>query len=102
MDIREVHAQHAVEVLERVAAIAVLRSVSKAKVPATDFLERLQLCMAPHISEDRNACIAEAAYFIAMYRGFSPGHELRPVDLLRSRTCTPRNHPQREHGRQVP
>jgi len=76
MDIREVHAQHAVEVLERVAAIAVLRSVSKAKVPATDFLERLQLCMAPHISEDRNACIAEAAYFIAMHRGFSPGHEL--------------------------
>ena len=30
----------------------------------------------PHISEDRNACIAEAAYFIAMNRGFSPGHEL--------------------------
>jgi hypothetical protein len=76
MDTREVHAQQAVEVLERIAAIAALRSVSKAKVPAADFFDRLQLCMAPHISEDRNACIAKAAYFIAMRRAFSPGHEL--------------------------
>ena len=76
MDTRQVHAQHAVEVLERIAAIAVLPSASKAKVPAADFLDRVRSCMAPRISEDRNACIAEAAYFIAMHRGFSPGHEL--------------------------
>src|ERR1700732_3514430 len=76
MDTREVQAQYAVEVLERIAVNAVRRSVPKAKVPAADFLYRLQLCMAPHISEDRSACIAEAAFFIAMHRGFSPGHEL--------------------------
>ena len=76
MDTREVHAQHAVEALERIAAIAAHRIGSNAKVPGADFLDRLQLCMAPHISEDRNACIAEAAYFMAMHRGFSPGHEL--------------------------
>jgi hypothetical protein len=76
MGTREVHAQHAVEVAERIAANAVLRSVPKTKVPATNFFDRLQLCMAPHVSEDRNACIAEAAYFIAMHRGVSPGHEL--------------------------
>ena len=76
MDTREVHAQQVVEALERIAAIAVLRAVSKAKVPTSGFLHRLQFCMAPHISEDRTACIAEAAYFIAMHRGYSPGHEL--------------------------
>jgi hypothetical protein len=32
--------------------------------------------MVPHIHEDRNASIAEAAYFIAERRGFAPGHEL--------------------------
>lgn len=36
----------------------------------------LAMCMAPHIHEDRNARIAEAAYFIAERRGFAPGHEL--------------------------
>ena len=25
---------------------------------------------------ERNGCIGEAAYFIAMRRGFSPGHQL--------------------------
>jgi hypothetical protein len=53
MDTREVYAQHTVEVLERIAAN-----------------------VAPRISKDRNACIAKPAYFIAMRRGFSPGHEL--------------------------
>jgi hypothetical protein len=76
MDTREVHAQQVVEALERIAANAAPRSVSKTKVRAADFLDRLQFCMAPHISEDRTACIAEAAYFIAMHGGFSPGHEL--------------------------
>jgi hypothetical protein len=76
MDTREVHAQQAVKVLEWIAAIPALRSVSMAKVPTADFLDPLQLYMAPHISEDRNPCIAEAAYFIAMHRGFRPGHEL--------------------------
>jgi hypothetical protein len=32
--------------------------------------------MAPHIHEDRTACIAKAAYLIAARRGFAPGHEL--------------------------
>lgn len=76
MDTREVYAQHTVEVLERIAANAAPRIVSKAKVPAANFLDQLQMCTAPRISEDRNACIAKAAYFIAMRRGFSPGHEL--------------------------
>jgi hypothetical protein len=76
MDTREVYAQHTVEVLERIAANAARRIVSRAKVSAANFLENLQMNMAPHISEDRNACIAEAAYFIAMHRRFSPGHEL--------------------------
>jgi DUF2934 family protein len=77
MDTREVHAQHTVEVLERIAAKAAPRIVSKPKVPATGILGQLQMYVAPHISEDRNACIAETAYFIAMHRGFSPGHELQ-------------------------
>jgi hypothetical protein len=76
MDTREVHAQHAVEALERIAANAAARIVRKVKVPAANLLDQLQMYRAPRISEDRNACIAEAAYFIAMRRGFSPGHEL--------------------------
>jgi len=36
----------------------------------------LAMCMAPHVHEDRTACIAKAAYFIAERRGFAPGHEL--------------------------
>jgi DUF2934 family protein len=32
--------------------------------------------IAQLISEDRNVCIAEMAYFIAMRRGFSPSQEL--------------------------
>jgi DUF2934 family protein len=44
-------------------------------VPA-DLPHVLAMCMVPHIHEDRNASIAEAAYFIAERRGFAPGHEL--------------------------
>ena len=44
-------------------------------VPA-DFAHVLAMCMAPHIHEDRTACIAKAAYLIAARRGFAPGHEL--------------------------
>jgi Protein of unknown function (DUF2934) len=76
MDTREVHAQHAVEALERIAANAVPRIVPKVKVAAANLLDQLQMYRAPRISEDRNARIAEAAYFIGMHRGFSPGHEL--------------------------
>jgi hypothetical protein len=76
MDTREVYAQHAIEALERIAANAAARIVSKAKVPAASSLDQLQMYMAPRISEDRNTCIAKAAYFIAMRRGFSAGHEL--------------------------
>jgi hypothetical protein len=75
MDTREVHAQHTIEMLERVATIAASRNVSK---PTTSSAR--SLCMqthrAPHSSKERNAWIAEAAYFIGMHRGFSPGHEL--------------------------
>lgn len=75
MDTREVHAQHPIEILERIAANATSRHALKPMAfPA------VSLCMhtyrAPHTSDERNACIAEAAYFIAMRRGFSPGHEL--------------------------
>jgi hypothetical protein len=76
MDTREVYAQHAVEVLKRVAANAAPRIKSKAKASTAGPLDPPQMSVAPHISEDRNARVAEAAYFIAMRRGFSPGHEL--------------------------
>jgi len=42
----------------------------------TDFPHVLAMCIAPRIHEDRNACIAESAYFLAEHRGFVPGHEL--------------------------
>jgi Protein of unknown function (DUF2934) len=76
MDTREVHAQHAVEALERIAANAAPRMVLKANVSAADILDQLQMHRTPRISEDRTACIAQAAYFMAMHRGFSPGHEI--------------------------
>ena len=56
----------------RTAAVA---PVHNRDVPA-DLPHVLAMCMAPHIHEDRNACIAEAAYFIAERRGFAPGREL--------------------------
>jgi hypothetical protein len=34
------------------------------------------LCIAPRIHENREACIAETAYLMARRRGFSPGHEI--------------------------
>jgi aryl-alcohol dehydrogenase-like predicted oxidoreductase len=75
MDTREVHAQLAVEVLERIAAHAAPRRVLKPTIfPAGS--QCMQSYRASHNLEERNACIAEAAYFIAMRRGFSPGHEL--------------------------
>jgi hypothetical protein len=78
MDTREVHARHAVAALERIAANAASRIVPRVKVPAAKLLlDQLQMCRTPRISEDRNACIAEAAYFSAMRRGFSAGHELQ-------------------------
>jgi hypothetical protein len=76
MDTREVHAQHAVEALERIAANTAARIPRKGKVPAATLIAQLQMYGTPRISEDRNACIAEAAYFIAMRRGFAPGHQL--------------------------
>jgi len=76
MDTREVHARLAVEALERIAANTASRIVPKVKAPTANLFEQLQMYRAPRISEDRNACIAEAAYFIAMRRGSSAGHEL--------------------------
>lgn len=62
-------------------------------VPA-DLPHVLAICMAPHIHEDRHACIAEAAYFTAEHRGFAPGHELEDwlqaeneVEARLSREC---------------
>ena len=75
MEIREVHAQHAIEMRERIAAIAGPRNMSKhAKFTGGSLF--MQMSRAPRSLKERNACIAEAAYFIAMHRGFSPGHEL--------------------------
>ena len=59
---------------------APLAAVRKA-VPA-DLAHVLAMCMTPHMHEDRDACIAEAAFFIAERRGFAPGHELE--DWLRA------------------
>jgi hypothetical protein len=36
----------------------------------------VRTCIAPHIPENRHACISEAAYSLAARRGFAPGHEL--------------------------
>jgi hypothetical protein len=75
MDTREVHAQLAVETLERIAANAAHRNVSKPTIfPAGSVC--MQMHRTPHDLAERNACIAEAAYFMAKRRGFSPGHEL--------------------------
>jgi hypothetical protein len=75
MDTCEVHAQLAVEMLERIAAHAAARNVLKpTALPAASLC--LQTYRAPHDLAERHACIAEAAYFTAMLRGFSPGHEL--------------------------
>ena len=75
MNTHEVLAQHTFEMLERIAARAAPRNVMKpTKFPARTLC--MQTHRAPHNLEERNACIAEAAYFIAMRRGFSPGHEL--------------------------
>jgi hypothetical protein len=45
------------------------------ELPA-DLPHVLEMCEAPRMHEDRNACIAAAAFFIAERRGFTPGHEL--------------------------
>ena len=44
--------------------------------PPVGFVNHLTVCTAPHVSENRQNCIAEAAYFNAERRGFAPGHEL--------------------------
>lgn len=46
-----------------------------AEVPE-GFYDHLLMYLAPHISEDRQACIAKAAYYRAERRHFAPGHEL--------------------------
>ena len=75
MDTREGHAQHAVEMFERIAANAAPRNVLKPTIFRAGSL-CMQTYSAPHNLEERKARIAEAAYLIAMRRGFSPGHEL--------------------------
>lgn len=44
--------------------------------PPVGFLSHWKGCMAPHMSENRQNCIAEAAYLNAERRGFAPGHAL--------------------------
>ncbi len=34
------------------------------------------LCIAPRIHVNREACISETAYLMAQRRGFAPGHEI--------------------------
>lgn len=46
----------------------------KSVVPAA--FRNLSLYVVPHLSEDRRALIAKAAYFTSERRGFAPGHEL--------------------------
>lgn len=47
-----------------------------AKEVPVEFYDHLSVFMAPHISEDRQSCIAKAAYYRAEQRHFAPGHEL--------------------------
>lgn len=75
MDTREVSAEHTVETPERIAAHTAPRNLLKPTIFPADSV-CLQTYKTPNTPEARNACIAEAAYFIAMHRGFSPGHEL--------------------------
>jgi hypothetical protein len=76
MDTREVRAQHTIEMLERIAALTAPRNLLQPTIfPAGPLC--MQTYRTPNTPEERNACIAEAAYFIAMHRGFSPGHELQ-------------------------
>ena len=76
MDTREIYEQLAVEVLERIAANAAPRISSNAKGSAAGLRDHPYVSLAPRILEERNACIADTAYFIALHRGFSPGHEI--------------------------
>jgi hypothetical protein len=36
----------------------------------------IPLYRSPHVSPERQACIAKGAYFRAEQRGFAPGHEV--------------------------
>jgi Protein of unknown function (DUF2934) len=76
MDTREVQAQGAVKVSERIAANTASRVALMEKAVPLGILDSRAMSLPPRISEDRSACIAEAAYFLAQCRGFSPGHEL--------------------------
>jgi hypothetical protein len=49
---------------------------AKTKEIPVGFYDHVELYAAPHFSEDRQACIAKAAYFIAEQRGFAPGRDL--------------------------
>jgi Protein of unknown function (DUF2934) len=76
MDIREFHAQCAVKISERIAANVGPRVIPPENPMPPGPIDDLAMWIAPHICEDRNACIAEMAYFFAQRRGFSPGHEM--------------------------
>jgi hypothetical protein len=51
------------------------RSANNDEVPV-GFYEHMLMYIAPHIAEDRQSCIAKAAYCRAEHRRFAPGHEL--------------------------
>jgi Protein of unknown function (DUF2934) len=76
MDIREFHAQGVIKMAERIAANVEPRVAPPEKPAPPGPVDDLAMCIAPHISEDRNACIAAMAYFFAQRRGFSPGNEM--------------------------
>ena len=49
--------------------------VAMTEDPAVKFSDHFAVYIAPHVSENRELCISEAAYFRAEHRGFAPGHE---------------------------
>lgn len=55
---------------------AIPSSGAAAKEVPVEFYQHLGVFVAPHISDDRQSCIARAAYYRAEQRHFIPGHEL--------------------------
>jgi hypothetical protein len=60
----------------KTSAASSAAALAKAESIPLGFYDHVDLYVAPHFSEDRQACIAKAAHFIAERRGFAPGHEL--------------------------
>jgi hypothetical protein len=76
MDTREFHAQSRAKISQRIAVKLRPRVDPSDNPKSPGLVGALAMCIAPRISEDRNASIEKMAYSIAQRRGFSPGHEL--------------------------